>query len=33
MQLSFLQGATTVTGSLYLLDTGDPRVLIDWRDT
>ena len=29
MQLSFLGGATTVTGSQYLLDTGDARVLID----
>ncbi len=29
MQLSFLEGATTVTGSQYLLDTGDARVLID----
>jgi metallo-beta-lactamase family protein len=28
MQLSFLGGATTVTGSQYLLDTGDARVLI-----
>src|SRR5919201_1419072 len=29
MRLSFLGGATTVTGSQYLLDTGDARVLID----
>src|SRR5258706_16060985 len=29
MHLSFLGGATTVTGSQYLLDTGDARVLID----
>ena len=29
MQLSFLGGATTVTGSQYLLDTGAARVLID----
>jgi metallo-beta-lactamase family protein len=29
MQLSFLGGATTVTGSQYLLDTGDARVLVD----
>jgi metallo-beta-lactamase family protein len=29
MQLSFLGGATTVTGSQYLLDTGEARVLID----
>jgi metallo-beta-lactamase family protein len=29
MQLSFLGGATTVTGSQFLLDTGDARVLID----
>src|SRR2546425_4964522 len=29
MQLCFLGGATTVTGSQYLLDTGDARVLID----
>ena len=29
MELSFLGGATTVTGSQYLLDTGDARVLID----
>src|SRR2546427_6785545 len=29
MQLSFLGGATTVTGSQYLFDTGDARVLID----
>src|SRR6266566_4548525 len=29
MQLSFLGGATTVTGSQYLLDTGDAKVLID----
>src|SRR5213594_641016 len=29
MQLSFLGGATTVTGSQYLLDTSDARVLID----
>jgi metallo-beta-lactamase family protein len=28
MQLSFLGGATTVTSSQYLLDTGDARVLI-----
>ncbi|MEK6207011.1 MAG: MBL fold metallo-hydrolase [Chloroflexota bacterium] len=29
MQLSFLGGATTVTGSQFLLDTGEARVLID----
>src|SRR5712691_1413610 len=29
MQLAFLGGATTVTGSQYLLDTGEARVLID----
>jgi len=29
MQLSFLGGATTVTGSQSLLDTGDARLLID----
>jgi metallo-beta-lactamase family protein len=29
MRLSFLGGATTVTGSQYLLDTDDARVLID----
>jgi metallo-beta-lactamase family protein len=29
MQLSFLGGATTVTGSQYLLDTGEARILID----
>ena len=29
MQLSFLGGATTVTGSQYLLETGNARVLID----
>jgi metallo-beta-lactamase family protein len=29
MKLSFLGGATTVTGSQYLLDTGEARVLID----
>src|SRR2546425_12000090 len=29
MQLCFLGGATTVTGSQFLLDTGDARVLID----
>jgi metallo-beta-lactamase family protein len=29
MQLSFLGGATTVTGSQFLLDTGDARVLVD----
>src|SRR6266566_6263031 len=29
MELAFLGGATTVTGSQYLLDTGDARVLID----
>jgi metallo-beta-lactamase family protein len=29
MQLSFLGGATTVTGSQFLLDTGEARVLVD----
>ena len=29
MELSFLGGATTVTGSQYLLDTGEARILID----
>ena len=29
MELSFLGGASTVTGSQYLLDTGDARILID----
>jgi metallo-beta-lactamase family protein len=29
MELAFLGGATTVTGSQFLLDTGDARVLVD----
>src|SRR5207244_11595212 len=29
MELAFLGGATTVTGSQFLLDTGEARVLID----
>jgi len=29
MELAFLGGATTVTGSQFLLDTGEARVLVD----